>query len=116
MVELPPRVMVGLFVALMAAPATPENPAVLPVLNVPFTVTVHVAPNVMLVVPAFMVDPDDTVIDFEALSPMAKLLVFVNKLPELTSPTLIVPVTLLVVITAPKFAPVAEMLLMLKLL
>ena len=104
--------MVGVFVELMAVLVEPENPFVLAVLKTPSIVAVPEVPKVIAVVPASMVEPFDTVNDFELARVTVRLLVFNNE-PELTSPTVIFPITLVAEIAAPKVAPDSFVLLIL---
>ena len=114
-VEVAPKVMVGLLVELMAVVAAPENPLVFAVLNVPLIVAVPgVVPNVTILVPASMVEPAAMVKVLELANPMLKLPVE-NKLPVLKFPTAIFPATFDDVIAALKVAPVALVLLKYKL-
>jgi hypothetical protein len=93
----------------------PEKPVRCAVLKVPLMVAVPDAPpHVIEVVPVFKVDPAATVRASEA--PLATVTLFVfNKLPELTLPTDIFPVTLVAVTPALNVAPLALVLLMLRL-
>ena len=132
MVELLPKVIVGVFVFRIELVVSPEKPVVFPVwnkplivaapvvpnknapvefvvINVPSIVDVPLVPKVIRLVPPFMVEPEATATDFEAASVRAKLFV-VNRLPELTLPTLILPVTFAAVTTAPSVAPLAFVL------
>ena len=74
------------------------------VINVPFIVAVALVLKVIRLVPAFEVEPDATVNDFEAAKVIA-LLPVVKRLPGLILPTLTFPVTLDAVIAALCEAP-----------
>ena len=112
-VEVVPNVMVGALVELMAVAVVPENPAGLDVINVPFMVAVAVVPMAMMPVPAFRVELAATVKVLELARLMLKSPVE-NKLPVLTFPTEIFPVTLVAVIVPLKVAPDELVLLMYK--
>ena len=105
--------MEGVFVELIAVVAAPEKPLAFAVLKVPLIVAVPDDPNPITEVPAFKVDPDATVSVFVAPKVTAKLFVF-NKLPELTFPTAIFPVTLVAVTIALIVAPLACVLFIVK--
>ena len=117
MVELPPSVIVGEFVLLIALPERPEKPfEVMAVLKVPLIFAAPLAPpHVIEVVPASNVEPALTVNTPDAAFARARLLVL-NKLPEFTSPTVMLPVTLAVVIAALNVAPLALVLFIERLL
>jgi hypothetical protein len=74
-------------------------------------VAVPVAPKVTTLVPAFMLEPEATVNDFEAPRVTA-LSAVLKRLPEFTLPTEILPVTFAAVIAPPRDAPLAFVLLM----
>jgi hypothetical protein len=110
-VEVEPSVTVGLLVELNAVVVLPENPAVFAVLKVPL---IEAEPGEIMLVPASMVELAATVNDLAEARPMLKFPVE-NKLPLLTFPTAIFPVTLVEVIAALNVAPVELVLLMFKL-
>lgn len=112
MVEVVPRVMTGLLVELMAVKVPPEKPLGLAVLNIPLMVAEPgVVGKEIILVPASMVEPADTVRVLELASPMLKLFVE-KKLPVFTFPTAIFPVTNADVMAAFSVAPAALVLLM----
>ena len=93
----------------MAVDAPPEKPAGFAVIKVPLIVAPVVPGNDMTDVPAFIIEPADTVSVLEAARPMLKLLVL-NRLPVMLFPTAMLPVTLAEVMAALNDAPVAPVL------